>query len=222
MNPLERSSPNFDDRPEGGAIDLVVLHYTDMTSAEEALDRLCDPDAKVSAHYLIDLDGAVNKLVDEQKRAWHAGVSYWAGHRNVNDISIGIELQNQGHDRGLPDYPDAQVSALVDLLRAIQSRHSISTDRIVGHSDVAPDRKIDPGEHFPWDRLAAEGLAQDAPSDWQSYNPGVLPDALLQLGYDPEVSEDQLLDQFCRRWARWGVTPEDAARAARMAAALLS
>ncbi len=150
----ERASPNHDARPEGGRIDMLVLHYTGMKTAAEAIDRLCDPAAKVSAHYVIDEDGTVWRLVEEGRRAWHAGVSFWQGTKNVNATSIGIELVNPGHEWGYRAFPDAQMKALEMLGRALLERHPIPGDRVVGHSDVAPLRKQDPGELFDWPRLA--------------------------------------------------------------------
>lgn len=152
-------SPNFDERPAGQAIDMLVIHYTGMTSAEGALARLINPAAQVSAHYLIDEDGSVVRLVDETKRAWHAGVSMWRGHTGVNGRSIGIELVNPGHEFGYRPFPEAQMRALENLVAAILARHpAIIAANVVGHSDVAPTRKTDPGELFDWRRLAAKGI----------------------------------------------------------------
>lgn len=154
---VDRPSPNHDSR--GGApIDILVLHYTGMKTAEEALARLCDPAAKVSAHYTIDRDGTIYAHVPESERAWHAGVSYWAGERNVNARSIGIEIVNPGHEFGYIPFADAQIDALIELVRGILKRHSIPPKRVVGHSDVAPARKADPGELFPWQTLAQHGI----------------------------------------------------------------
>ena len=140
-------------------VDLVVLHYTGMLATEAALARLCDPASGVSAHYLIDEAGAVYRLVDEGRRAWHAGVASWAGDADVNSRSIGIELANPGHGFGYVPFPETQLDALERLLGDICERRRIDPARIVGHSDVAPLRKRDPGELFPWRRLAAKGLA---------------------------------------------------------------
>jgi N-acetylmuramoyl-L-alanine amidase len=154
---VDRPSPNHDTR--GGApVDVLLLHYTGMKTAEEALARLCDPAAKVSAHYTIDRDGAVYAHVPETERAWHAGVSYWAGERNVNARSIGIEIVNPGHEFGYIPFADAQIDALIELAHGILQRHPIPPNRVIGHSDVAPARKTDPGELFPWRQLAAEGI----------------------------------------------------------------
>ena len=156
---IDLPSPNHGERPAGVAVDLVVLHYTGMETAGAALARLCDPAARVSAHYLIDEDGQVFRLVGEERRAWHAGVSCWAGEADVNDRSIGVELANPGHEFGYSPFPEPQLGALEFLLGDILQRRRIHPKRVVGHSDVAPLRKRDPGELFPWRRLAAKGLA---------------------------------------------------------------
>ena len=159
---IERlESPNHNERL--APLDMLVLHYTGMETGEAACDRLIDPAAGVSAHYLVWEDGRISQLVDEDRRAWHAGVSSWSGQGDLNSRSIGIEIVNGGHDFPgpggvLPPYPEAQIGAVVDLCRAILARHPIPQTRVVGHSDIAPERKIDPGEHFPWARLASEGV----------------------------------------------------------------
>jgi len=158
MQPIrDHSSPNWNDRPEGASIDTVVLHYTGMKSCAGALARLCDPAAQVSAHYLIDEDGSLFQLVAEQHRAWHAGVSRWQGRDNLNHHSIGIELVNPGHEFGYRPFPEAQIHSLLQLLAGIQERHLIPRANFVGHSDIAPERKSDPGELFPWALLAEKG-----------------------------------------------------------------
>ncbi|MBL4613774.1 MAG: N-acetylmuramoyl-L-alanine amidase, partial [Magnetovibrio sp.] len=151
-------SPNFDDRATGLPIDMLVLHYTGMQTCEAALERLCDKDAMVSAHYLIDEEGTVHRLVDEDKRAWHAGLAWWRGAMDVNGRSIGIELVNPGHEFGYRDFPDAQMTALEGLTSAIIKRHPIPPQNVVGHADTAPARKQDPGELFDWQRLAEFGV----------------------------------------------------------------
>jgi N-acetylmuramoyl-L-alanine amidase len=158
MKVKERPSPNFNARPEGMAIDLLLLHYTDMKTAEGALQRLTDPDAKVSSHYLVDEAGRIHQLVAEENRAWHAGVAYWAGESDINGCSIGIEIANPGHQYGLAPFPDAQIAALEELCLGILGRHPIPPSRVLAHSDVAPGRKKDPGELFPWARLAEAGI----------------------------------------------------------------
>lgn len=156
MRVVECRSPNFDARDQ--LIDMLVLHYTGMKTGEEALARLCDPEAKVSAHYTIDRDGRVYAHVPEEMRAWHAGVSYWAGQKNVNGRSIGIEIVNPGHEFGYVPFADVQIAALIDLADGIVKRHNIPANRVLGHSDVAPARKQDPGELFPWKCLAEYDL----------------------------------------------------------------
>lgn len=158
----DRPSPNHNDR-RGRPIDLAVLHYTGMPSAAEALDRLCDPLAAVSAHYLIEEDGRLWRLVPEARRAWHAGRAFWAGEPDVNARSIGIELVNPGHEWGYRPFPRAQILTLTALLRHLSVRYAIPAHRVIGHSDVAPLRKLDPGELFPWPNLALEGLALAPP-----------------------------------------------------------
>lgn len=155
---LDHPSPNHDARPDNGAIDILLLHYTGMESGEAALARLCDPAAKVSAHYLIEEDGRVLRLVPEHRRAWHAGLSSWQGASDINARSIGIELVNPGHEFGYRLFPDAQMTALIELGVCLITRNAIPRRRVIGHSDVAPLRKEDPGELFDWPRLAAAGL----------------------------------------------------------------
>jgi N-acetylmuramoyl-L-alanine amidase len=158
MEIRSRPSPNHGARPSPGRIDLLIVHYTGMTSAAAALDRLCDPTTEVSAHYLIAEDGAVWQLVDEARRAWHAGRAFWAGASNINDRSIGIELANPGHEYGYRAFPETQLLALEMLCHRILARHPIPPERVLGHSDIAPQRKEDPGELFPWARLAQAGI----------------------------------------------------------------
>jgi len=157
-DPRERPSPNFDGRPAGQAVDILLLHYTGMESEEAALARLCDPAAKVSAHYCIGEDGALTRLVAEKFRAWHAGIGQWAGAGDINARSIGIELINPGHEFGYRAFPDPQIATLIELCQNILNRHAIPAARVLGHSDVAPLRKQDPGELFPWAELAAAGI----------------------------------------------------------------
>lgn len=176
---IERPSPNFDTR-DGARIDLVVLHYTGMQDGETALRRLCDPAPKAgdypgpwqapdtdpatvlgraSAHYVVGEAGEVWRLVDEKERAWHAGKSLWEGRDDTNARSVGIEIINGGHDFGLPPFPEAQIDAVIALVRDIMKRNGLAPNRVVGHSDVAPLRKEDPGERFPWKRLADAGVS---------------------------------------------------------------
>ena len=159
MNKLLLPSPNFDDR-EGQPIDMLVLHYTGMRSAQNALSRLCDPEAKVSSHYVVEENGTVYQLVDEHKRAWHAGIASWRGNSNINQRSIGIEVVNPGHDLGYRPFPKAQMEAVMQLSKEVCDRHHIPSWNVVAHSDVAPERKQDPGELFDWKYLAQNGIGQ--------------------------------------------------------------
>ncbi|WP_066809609.1 N-acetylmuramoyl-L-alanine amidase [Sphingomonas asaccharolytica] len=162
MSIVETPSPNFNERQL--PVSMIVLHYTGMQSAEAALARLTDPAAEVSAHYLIDEDGTIHRPVAEDKRAWHAGQSHWRGITDVNSASIGIELVNPGHEFGYREFPAAQIEALVPLLAEIKDRYEITRGNIVGHSDIAPTRKQDPGELFPWAQLARLRLALPRPT----------------------------------------------------------
>jgi N-acetylmuramoyl-L-alanine amidase len=155
---IDHPSPNHGPRRPGKRVDMLVLHYTGMRTLEAALKRLRDPRAAVSAHYLVARDGRVFRLVPENRRAWHAGVSFWAGERDVNSRSIGVELENPGHEFGYRAFPVKQIAALIWLARGVLRRHRIPKRRVLGHSDVAPRRKIDPGEKFPWRRLARAGI----------------------------------------------------------------
>lgn len=150
-------SPNHGERMEG-PVDILLLHYTGMPDAEQALAWLCNPASQVSAHYFVFEDGRVLSLVPEHRRAWHAGRARWGDASDINSRSIGIEIANAGHPGGLPAYPEAQVEALIALCRDIVGRHPIPARRVLAHSDVAPGRKLDPGERFPWARLAAAGV----------------------------------------------------------------
>ncbi|MBI1261189.1 MAG: N-acetylmuramoyl-L-alanine amidase [Rhizobiales bacterium] len=159
MQMIERPSPNLDERPAGGPIDILLMHYTGMESCAAAVDRLCDGAARVSSHYVVDEQGQVFQLVPEAMRAWHAGVSSWMGATDINARSIGIEIVNGGHDFGSPPYPAAQMATVTQLSREILSRHPrITPCRVIGHSDVAPARKADPGEWFDWAGLARAGV----------------------------------------------------------------
>ncbi|MBB5753006.1 N-acetylmuramoyl-L-alanine amidase [Prosthecomicrobium pneumaticum] len=162
---VRRPSPNHNERPAGKPVDLLILHYTDMASAEAAIAWLAAPESKVSCHYVVAEDGVVTQMVEEDRRAWHAGVSSWKGEADVNGRSIGIEIANRGHDHGYPDFPDVQVEAVAALARDICARHGIPAERVLAHSDVAPQRKRDPGEKFPWGRLAAAGVGHFVPPE---------------------------------------------------------
>ncbi len=152
------ASTNHDERPPGTVIDMLVLHYTGMESANDAIKRLCDPQAKVSAHYLVHKDGRIIQLVGEERRAWHAGVAFWRGYTDINSRSIGVEIVNSGHEFGLKPFPEKQMASLETLVLDILKRHPIPKRNVVGHSDVAPRRKTDPGELFDWFRLYKCGI----------------------------------------------------------------
>ena len=186
---VDRPSPNHDARAEG-PVDILVMHYTGMRTAAEALSRLCDPEAKVSAHYTVDRDGTVYIHVPEERRARHAGVSWWAGVRDVNSRSIGIEIVNPGHEFGYVPFAEAQIEAVMALSRDILSRHPIPPSRVIGHSDVAPNRKQDPGELFPWARLAGNGTGL-----W----PQSLPVPLSEMPLNPNER-----DTFAARLRQYG------------------
>jgi N-acetylmuramoyl-L-alanine amidase len=151
-------SPNHGERQDGRRPEMILLHYTGMGTAEGALDWLCRSESQVSSHYFVFEDGRVVQLVPEERRAWHAGKSAWQGEADINSLSIGIEIANAGHPGGLPEFPDAQIEAVIELCRDCGQRWAIAPERMLGHSDVAPVRKVDPGEKFPWARLAAAGV----------------------------------------------------------------
>ena len=201
-------SPNFGERTL--PISMVVIHYTEMKPVETALARMCDPDASVSAHYCITEEGEVIRLVPENRRAWHAGASYWRGIPDVNSASIGIELDHPGHapeNGGYRGFAEAQIDALIPLLARIVKRYDIPRANVVGHSDVAPMRKVDPGELFPWDRLAQHKLCLPRPQCLAAGNPfhnwGSLFLALERFGYDI-TDQAKAVEAFERRWR-----PED-------------
>lgn len=182
---IDTSSPNFDERAL--PVTMVVLHYTGMQDAASAIARLSDPEAKVSAHYLIAEDGQIVRMVDESKRAWHAGKSFWRGITDINSASVGIEIVNPGHEFGYRPFPVAQIDALIGLMHDVTLRYRITRGNVVGHSDIAPARKEDPGELFPWDRLARLRLALPSPTknlmDPHWTDAGFLL-ALERFGYD--------------------------------------
>lgn len=201
-------SPNFGERRDGLRPSLVVLHYTAMTSARASLERLCDPASEVSAHYLIDEDGSVAGMVPEDKRAWHAGAGEWGGSGDVNSRSIGIELQNDGTS----PFPEPQMAALERLLEGVLERWSIPPEGVIAHSDMAPDRKADPGPRFDWRRLALSGL-----SVWpEDAAPGDFGADARAFGY-PQVAEEMLLAAFRLRFRPWARGPLDDSDRALMA-----
>ncbi|MEM7661763.1 MAG: N-acetylmuramoyl-L-alanine amidase [Pseudomonadota bacterium] len=222
MNILRVTSPNWNERK--ASIDMLMLHYTGMETGEAALDRLCDPEAAVSAHYIVWENGDITQLVEEEKRAWHAGAGSWQGDTDLNSHAIGIEIVNGGHnvplkDGTLPPYPEAQIDAVIVLSKDIIARHGIPQSRIVGHSDVAPGRKIDPGEHFPWELLAEHdlGVWPPSPSGGEVMGVGLgrhdtgepvgrLQRALSRIGYGIEPTDkydedtEKAVEAFQRRW----------------------
>jgi N-acetylmuramoyl-L-alanine amidase len=212
-------SPNQDDRPAGTPVDMLILHYTGMRTGQEAIDRLRDPQAKVSSHYVVEEDGAIFRLVPEHRRAAHAGVSHWRGHAGLNARSIGIEIVNPGHEWGYRDFPALQMAALCELCLGVLARHPIPARNVVGHSDVAPDRKQDPGELFDW-----QGLARNGVGLWPGHDPPAPPeDAVLPLlgaiGYRTDLTLPVLVAAFQRHWLPQradGIA--DAATRARLAA----
>lgn len=184
MTPIDRPSPNFDARSL--PVSIIVVHYTGMQSAAAAIERLADPAAKVSAHWLVAEDGQIVSMVDEANRAWHAGKSWWRGITDVNSASVGIEIVNPGHEFGYRPFPAEQMSSVEALVSSAAKRFDIAPANVLGHSDVAPARKDDPGEFFDWPRLAAAGLAMPIPAggfDPGWTDPGTLT-ALARYGYD--------------------------------------
>lgn len=200
---IDSPSPNFNERKH--PVDMLVLHYTGMADGATALARMRDPASEVSAHYMVEEDGGVHVLVREEDRAWHAGRSQWQGDDDLNSRSIGVEIVNGGHEFGLPAYPDAQIDAVIELCQAIEQRWSIPQTRIVGHSDIAPQRKDDPGERFPWRRLAESGLGlwpDDAAIEAARSERVDIGEALKRIGYsvDPGADQMPLVRAFQRRW----------------------
>ena len=214
MDLIPAPSPNFDARK--APPDMIVLHYTGMRGGEAALARLRDPAAKVSAHYLVEEDGRVFSLVAEERRAWHAGKSFWRGEKDINSVSIGVEIVNPGHEFGYRPFPDAQIAAVIELLGEVRGRWDVADARILGQSDVAPGLKQDPGVLFPWKRLAEAGhglwveppASPGAPLSLGDEGTGVfaLQAGLTRLGYDsaPSGRFDEgtatIVEAFQRHW----------------------
>ncbi len=222
---IEAPSPNFNERLH--PLDMLVLHYTGMKDGPSALARMRDPESQVSAHYMVEEDGTVFALVSEDKRAWQAGRSWWRGDEDLNSRSIGIEIVNGGHDFGLPPFPDVQIEAVITLCQGILSRRPIPQNRVVAHSDIAPERKEDPGERFPWKRLAEAGVglwpAPSRPEPWMMHgaspgDAGVTVERLQQdlaaIGYKISItgSFDEataaVVRAFQRRWRPMRVNGE--------------
>lgn len=218
LKKIHRPSPNFESRAQGIALDMIVLHYTDMRNAEEALERLCDAQAKVSAHFLISKEGELYQLVDPDHRAWHAGVSSWEGQGDINSRSIGVELDNLGHTFGPEPFSTVQMTTLLALLEELIQTYGIQPHRIVGHSDVAPGRKKDPGELFPWHVLAEKGFGLWPQEKETSQHISLVPkmsiqemqQALCHIGYEcPETGVwDEESQAVCLAFQRH-FTPQD-------------
>ncbi len=200
----EAPSPNFNERADGKKPSILILHYTDTQTTFDALKILQSAERKVSSHYLVGDDGQVLRLVPEEMRAWHAGKSWWEGAEDINSLSIGIEIQNPGHSFGYVPFPDVQMNAVVELTREIVKRHKILPYHVLGHSDVAPGRKQDPGYLFPWKRLAEAGVGL-----WPDVTETIELEAqeihgkddevrslLSRYGYDPRVDFKTLIDAF--------------------------
>jgi len=210
MKIIQRPSPNFNQRKNDAPIDTLIIHYTDMTSAQAALDLLQDPQKEVSAHYLIDETGQIFQLVDEKHRAWHAGVSSWNAQTDINSRSIGIELANPGHGNGYKAFPKAQMDALIQLCQKIVKNHVIPAYNIIAHSDIAPDRKKDPGELFNWQEFAENGFGlwhdiTDTPNDHPdtdalTIDPETLTTLFNQLGYDTSHDLKTIITAFQRHF----------------------
>jgi N-acetylmuramoyl-L-alanine amidase len=196
-------SPNHDARPEGAPVDHLILHYTGMRSGAEAIARLRDPAAGVSSHYVVEEDGSAFRLVPEERRAWHAGVSHWRGVSGLNARSIGIEIVNPGHEHGYRDFPLLQMAGLSALCRDIVARWPIPARNVVAHSDVSPDRKEDPGERFDWRALASDGVGlwADVPGeDRAAVQPATLIEALARIGYRSDLPAGLVIQAFQRHW----------------------
>ena len=201
---LSAPSPSFGERRDGVRPELIVLHYTAMESAEAALARLCDPEVEVSAHYLIAEDGRVWQMVAEEMRAWHAGAGQWQGVGDVNSRSIGIELANRGDH----PFPEPQMAALETLMRGIMGRWDIAAKGVIGHSDMAPDRKYDPGPRFDWERLEKQGLARARGTEEPK---GTLRTLAKKVGFPTEIDDETLLAAVRLRYRPWARGPLDTA-----------
>ncbi|NDW53963.1 N-acetylmuramoyl-L-alanine amidase [Aliiroseovarius sp. PrR006] len=205
MQPISHPSPNFGPRREGLVPSLIVLHYTAMPDPDEALERLCSPKYEVSAHYLIHRDGRLFQLVDEEMRAWHAGAGSWAGMDDINSWSIGIEMDNDGAS----PFSEPQMATLETLLPEIMQRWNIDPAGVIGHSDMAPGRKTDPGPRFDWARLARQGLAvrSGASDPTDNFSAETFRDCATKLGYPTDIDHTTLLASVRLRHRPWGEGP---------------
>lgn len=205
-------SPNYNERellsPDRIEPSMIILHYTGMQTGAAAMERLCDEAAEVSAHYMIEEGGAIHQLVDDARRAWHAGRSYWEGLTDINSASIGIEIVNKGHEFGYEDFPQIQIEKLIALLKALIKKYNVAPDKILAHSDIAPGRKIDPGEKFPWVLLAKNGIGlMPAPDEMDIEaaedligNDDAIFHLLTAYGYNPEIDFEILVQEFHRHF----------------------
>ena len=199
---INSPSPNFDERLNGVAPRYIVLHYTGMKSAQAALERMCDPASKVSAHYMVDEDGSTTQLVEETKRAWHAGVSFWKGETDLNSLSIGIEIVNTGHEFGYRPFPAEQIVTVKKLIKDMMGRYDLPPSSLLAHSDIAIGRRFDPGEYFPWRELAAEGIGLWPKPDAQDYvslHDDEIAGLLQKIGYETSDT-DKTQQAFLRRY----------------------
>jgi len=223
---IDAPSPNHGPRRDPAVIDMIIIHYTGMASGPAALDLLRDPQSQVSSHYLIEEDGRIFALVPEDRRAWHAGVAFWAGHRDVNSRSIGIELVNGGHDFGCPAFDPRQMAALDQLCLDLIARYQIQARYILGHSDIAIGRKIDPGEWFDWRARAQAGIGlwpeivPSAHGNRAAVDPASFRAGLAAFGYDPQ--EPEVITAFQRHFRPQGLTGIPDQECAAILAALLS
>ncbi|MDP9196173.1 MAG: N-acetylmuramoyl-L-alanine amidase [Pseudomonadota bacterium] len=226
MRLVDHPSPNHGPRADGVSVSILLVHYTGMKTGQAALDRLCDPAAQVSTHYVIDEDGTVYRLVDENRRAWHAGKGTWQGQDDINSRSVGIELVNPGHRYGYRPFPQIQVEAFRTLGREVMARHGIPPAGVLGHSDIAPLRKEDPGELFPWEALSREGIGIWPDPDFRPGSSGPVTPAqacawLRQVGYSvDETILEPVLKAFRRHYHPEGLAAEAAAETLRRLQAL--
>ena len=216
LKTINLSSPNYDLRKPSFSLDIIkmlVVHYTGMSSCNQAIQRLCDPKEKVSAHLLIDEDGTIYRLVADEFRAWHAGLSFWQGNYDINSISIGIELANPGHEWGYRSFPTEQINSLIDIVNYLIDKYNIPNTGIVGHSDIAPGRKKDPGELFPWKKLSNAGIGIWPDDLSVNNNNGNFWDNLSTIGYavsnyelsklgfkNYEIGKTRVIEAFQRRF----------------------
>ncbi len=201
MDIIKKKSPNFNDRVGDAKPDYIVLHYTGTKDAQEACEAYMDSSVALSPHYMVDVDGTITQFVDEDKRAWHAGKSSWGGCEDMNSASIGIEIVNGGHAHGLPEYPADQIEALITLCKDVIARHDIPPLNILGHSDISTGRKVDPGENFPWEYLADNGVGFWPHPDEDDYKANIgVRSGLLGLGYSSQCEDVVLIREFQRRY----------------------